>query len=97
MGGADLHPNLHPVVGEVPEPDAVGADGLGRPSGDHQCAAVVRADRAVLGVHAEQVEVGPTEIHRLGPEPLQEVEHVGLRLLPLLAVEAGGRERGEVR
>ena len=51
----------------------------------------------MLGVHAEQVEVGPTEIHRLGPEPLQEVEHVGVRLLPLLAVEAGGRERGEVR
>ncbi len=72
---------------------------------------------AALRVDAEDVEVSPTKLQHLRAEPLREVEHRGMRPLPLLAVtagverlrraqvldaislgvEAGGRDRGEVR
>ncbi len=51
----------------------------------------------MLRMDREEVEVGLAELYRLRAELLQEVEDPGVRLLPLLAVEAGARRLSGLR
>lgn len=79
------------VVGQLPVCHRLRVNRLDLSAGQHQGATVVGPAGAALRMDAEKVEIGPAELRRLRAETLEEVKHVGVRLLPMIAVEAGAR------
>jgi hypothetical protein len=88
---------LGPVAGEAVEHDPGVLDADHRPVGNHQRAAVVHAQEAVLRMHPEQLRRRSAEPVRLVAELVDEGETVPAQRRPLRREEvpAGGRVLGQ--
>lgn len=82
------------VAGGAREGDPVGRNRRRLVAADHQDTAPVDAQRAVLRVHAEQLQRRPAEPMRLGPEPVKEVEGVVAHGAPTRRRQVAARRNG---